>query len=161
MSTRSWISFFGEVSGLIETSERQFGIASASLADHLTERFEIAIQSCTGILNCLNNPPSSVSLDNDEQAIVVSYKREIDELNGYLRVLLDQWKEYRMLLDSTSFGFSYRASVTHTGRRGRPRFDIDKEQLEYLLSVSFNWSEIAALLGVSRMTLYRYVYMCV
>ena len=61
-----------------------------------------------------------------------------------------------MLLDSTSFGLSYQAPVTHTGRRGRPKFDIDKEQLEYLVSISFNWSEIAALLGVSRMTLYRY-----
>ena len=61
-----------------------------------------------------------------------------------------------MLLESTSIGFSYQARIAHTGRRGRPKFDIDKEQIEYLLSLSFNWTEIAALLGVSRMTLYRY-----
>ena len=33
---------------------------------------------------------------------------------------------------------------------------IAKEQIEYLLSISFTWTDIAALLGISRMTLYRY-----
>ena len=38
-----------------------------------------------------------------------------------------------------------------------PIFDIskDKEQLEYLSSLGFHWSEISVLLGVSRMTIYR------
>ena len=39
--------------------------------------------------------------------------------------------------------------------RGRPRFDISKEQLLYLYSFSFSWSDIAKVLGVSRMTIYR------
>ena len=43
------------------------------------------------------------------------------------------------------------------GGPGRPRFDVSKEQLEYLSLLSFKWNEIAVLLGVSRMTVYRYV----
>ena len=39
--------------------------------------------------------------------------------------------------------------------RGRPRFNISKEQLLYLCSLSFSWSDIAKMLGVSRMTIYR------
>lgn len=39
--------------------------------------------------------------------------------------------------------------------RGRPRFDITREQLVYLASMSFTWMGIANLLGVSRMTIYR------
>ena len=39
-------------------------------------------------------------------------------------------------------------------RIGRPRFDISQEQLIYLHSLSFSWSQIAAILGVSCMTLY-------
>ena len=35
-------------------------------------------------------------------------------------------------------------------------FEIAKEQIEYFLSISFTWIDIAALLGISRMTLYRY-----
>ncbi len=49
----------------------------------------------------------------------------------------------------------YRAPVLHSGRRGRPSFIIEKEQLLYLRSASFSWSSISTLLGVSRMTLYR------
>ena len=155
MSVESWISFFQEVSSLLETSERRFGIANSVLADHRIERFELAVQLCTTIVASLDNPSSS--LNHTEQAIITGYKTKIKELVGHLRSLLDQWKEYRTLLDSTCFGgFSYQAPVAHTGRRGRPRFDIDKEQIEYLLTLSFTWSEISALLGISRMTLYRY-----
>ena len=160
MSVESWISFFRELSSLLETAERRFGIANSVLADHLVERFELAVQSCTTIVANLDSP--SASLSHAEQSIITVYKTEIEQLIGHLRSLLDQWKEYRMLLDSTSFGgFSYQVPVAHTGRRGRPKFDIDKEQIEYLLSLSFNWSEIAGLLGISRMTLYRYMQGCV
>ena len=39
--------------------------------------------------------------------------------------------------------------------RGRPSFEISEDQLLYLSSLSFTWTEIASLLGVSRMTIYR------
>ena len=134
MSVESWVSFFQELSSLLETSERRFGIANSVLADHLIERFELAVQSCTTIVASLDNPSSS--LNYTEEAIITGYKTEIEELIGHLRSLLDRWKEYRTLLDSTSFGgFSYQASVAHNGRRGRPRFNIDKEQIEYLLTL--------------------------
>ena len=42
-----------------------------------------------------------------------------------------------------------------TGRRGRPRFSIEREQLVYLRSLRFSWVDISNLLGVSRMTVYR------
>ena len=50
---------------------------------------------------------------------------------------------------------AYHAPLVRLPRRGRPAFDISQEQLEYLSSLSLNWSQIAALLGVSRMTIYR------
>jgi len=46
-------------------------------------------------------------------------------------------------------------SATASGGSGRPKFDISKDQLEYLYSHSFNWPQIAQLLGVSRMTIYH------
>jgi len=48
---------------------------------------------------------------------------------------------------------SYQMPLVST-RLGRPRFDISQEQLIYLYSLSFSWSQIAAMLGMSRMTLY-------
>ena len=35
---------------------------------------------------------------------------------------------------------------------------LSREQLEYLASLSFTWSEIAVILGVSRTTIFRYVH---
>ena len=37
----------------------------------------------------------------------------------------------------------------------RPMLLITEDQLEYLRSLNFSWSQIAELLGVSRMTIYR------
>ena len=154
MSVERWISFFQEVNGLLETSERRFGIATSVRTDQLIERFELAVQSCTIIAANLHN--HSTALSPEERSVISGYKTEVEQLNRHLRSLLDQWKEYRMLLDSTSLGgFSYQTPVAYSGRQGRPRFDVDKEQIEYLTSLSFNWSEIASLLGISRMTLYR------
>ena len=52
-------------------------------------------------------------------------------------------------------GRSFEVLTRATQRPGRPRFNITKEQLEYLSSMSLSWSQISALLGVSRMTIYH------
>lgn len=39
--------------------------------------------------------------------------------------------------------------------RGRPRFRVTKPQIESLREIGFSWTKIAALIGVSRVTLYR------
>ena len=49
---------------------------------------------------------------------------------------------------------SYQAPSIREGR-GRPRVIISLEQLQYLRSLNFSWTQISDLLGVSRMTVYR------
>ena len=49
----------------------------------------------------------------------------------------------------------HKSVVRVEGARGRPRFDISESQLVYLSSLSFSWTQIASLLGVSRMTIFR------
>ena len=49
----------------------------------------------------------------------------------------------------------YTSDQVQLSLRGRPRFDISQDQLEYLSSMSFTWTQIASMLGVSRMTIYR------
>jgi len=39
--------------------------------------------------------------------------------------------------------------------KGRPRKELHREQLEYLVSLRFNWKEIASLLGTSTKTVRR------
>ena len=45
-----------------------------------------------------------------------------------------------------------------TGQVGRPRFDVSKEQIEWLRAYSFKWVDIAELLGISISTLNRRRY---
>ena len=47
------------------------------------------------------------------------------------------------VLDSNTHHSAYHVPVQHTHRRGRPKFDVDQAQLEYLVSLSFNWNDIA------------------
>ena len=52
--------------------------------------------------------------------------------------------------------YAYRCPQSRVpGVRGRPRFDITKDQLEYLASLSFSWTQIASILGVSKVTIFR------
>ena len=112
----------------------------------MIERLELSIQSCQSIANGL----SSIA-----DGSIAEYQQYVDQLIELLRSLLDEWKEYQMILDSNTHHSVYHVPVQHTHRRGRPKFDVDQAQLEYLVSLSFNWNDIALLLGISRTTLYR------
>ena len=69
--------------------------------------------------------------------------------------MLREWQDYLnhyQMRSETSFS----ASLTQSASRpGRPSFDISREQLQYLRSMSFTWVQISAILGVSHMTIYR------
>lgn len=153
MALERWTGFFREVIDLVNTGERRYGVANTNYSDYMVERLELAIQSCQAIANGLSVASSDVSSDEES---VTEYKECIEQLVELLRGLLDQWKEYQLILESNSRSAAYHLPIQRTYERGRPKFDIDKEQLEYLLSLSFSWSDIAALLGISRTTLYRY-----
>ena len=55
----------------------------------------------------------------------------------------------------SSGNYSYSAPTRASPGPGRPRFDISEQQLMYLHSMGFTWVDIANLLGVSRMTIFR------
>ena len=84
----------------------------------------------------------------------------LSELLECLRLLYRQWGTY---LDSCVHGYtthgntgsSFRAPLAYTGNVGRPRFHVTQHQLQYLRSMSFSWVQIAHILSISTMTLYR------
>ena len=158
-----WRSFFDEVAGFLQGIDRQYGVANESFTQYAIERLELVIQSCAVIRDRLT-AATTESLGEDDRSIVSEYQAAMQDFIGELQRILLQWHKYQAVLDSSdSYVLSYRAVSTQSGRRnrGRPRFDVSIEQLQYLKSLSFTWSEIAALLCVSRMTLYRYSGMTV
>ena len=109
-------------------------------------------QSLSALMDHLRNASPS----NDPQAEMVSarYHAEIADLVVCVREIYSQWERHidnRVMGDVTS---SYSAVYSTVSRVGRPRFDITTEQIEHLASLSFSWTQIAGMLGVSRNTLY-------
>ena len=141
-----WSEFFKEISTLVDGAERQYGIANLNYSDYVMERLELSISTCFNLLEAINN---STELEECLSSLT--------ELIQYLQAGHRRWSEYK--------GFSARlisvlssSNSPSSGEQGRPRFQVSKFQLEYLESLAFKWTEIASILGISRMTLYRYFH---
>ena len=51
--------------------------------------------------------------------------------------------------------FLHRPDEDIPNERGRPRIEVNIEEVEFLRSLNFKWEKIASILGISRWTLYR------
>ena len=140
-----WTTFFEEVFHLTEGAERQYGIANVSYSDYVVERLELTINTCSSMLDCVNG---SAEQELEECSSQLSH------LLKCLHIMQKKWEEYKDCLEADYLPVHPERLRTPFGR-GRPRFDVSKAQIEYLSSLSFTWVEIAAIIGISRMTLYR------
>ena len=133
---------------MIDEAERQYGLANSGYTEYVIERFEYTITVCSDLCDHLRR-----------ESELEDYFRSLEELVDALKDILRKWKEYESVLEAT---VTSRPSTAHhlstvSVGPGRPRFEISKEQLQYLSSLGFSWTEVACLLGVSRMTIYRYI----
>lgn len=145
--TDGWSNFFEEIASIVSDAERQDGIATVSYAEYVIERLEMSIGTCITVQQQLNN-----SSEQSIQECVSS----ISQLVRDLRIVQQRWEHYVASVDGPGQGIHPDVHSSN-GQQGRPRFVIDKTQIEYLASLSFKWTEIACILGISRMTLYRYI----
>ena len=150
-----WSRFFEELGRVISESQRQLGIANEEFVEYIVDKLEIGLRNINSILEVLRNGQEELP-EEEEREIAASYCRSISELISCLQTILSDWYMYQDTLDSDSLAQGFQFAVIHVpGRRGRPPFGIRRSQLEYLHSLGFTWTEMATLLGVSRMTLYR------
>ena len=75
MSLASWKSHFDEICRLLESAERQYGVANTNYADVTIERLELAIQSVLTIRNGMNS--FSVAGDTDMSSTINDYKGDL------------------------------------------------------------------------------------
>ena len=154
-----WEDFFGGLSEFLRSADRQLGYANAQYTDFAVEKFEVCIRSLTVLKENLDEPLQDTlsDLSDEERRSVDSVRSDVATLVQLCRELHALWEQYQDALQTTACSHSnvsYRAP-TSLGRRGRPTFGIQKEQLLCLSSLGFSWAAIAKLLGVSRMTVYR------
>ena len=141
-----WSEFFKEISTLVDGAERQYGIANLNYSDYVMERLELSISTCFNLLEAINNATEL------EECL-----SSLTELIQYLQACHRRWSEYKAFLQGSSQCYQV-LTAQAVGEQGRPRFQVSKLQLEYLESLAFKWTEIASILGISRMTLYRYFH---
>ena len=134
-----WERFFEELEAFLRDIHRQLGVANKSYSEYAVERLEISIQSVASIVDLLRSRPM------DE---VTGLSVKLIELLQCLRRIYVKWQSY---IDEGHPTSSYTAPVCRSpeNRTGRPKFEITKDQIEYLRCMSFSWTQIAKLLGVS------------
>ena len=147
-----WNRFFEEMGSFIRDLNRRTGDASETYCEYALDRLEICIGSLSALVELLKSRPASVS--GEGARIAAHYSSQITDLLQCLQKLYLQWDGYTEGQVGTSVT-SFSAPLSRSGHRGRPAFVISKEQIQYLRSMSFSWVQIAKLLGVSYMTLYR------
>ena len=133
------------MSDFLGSLERQYGIANQPFAEYAVDRLAVSVQNVSHLCSVV---------DEAETLELARITDGLHQLNAILSSLLNLWQSYEESTASMEDA-AYSTPLEQTAQRGRPRFRITRDQLDYLRSLSFSWTEIASLLGVSRMTIYR------
>ena len=147
-----WETFFDELGTFLEASGREFTSGSQDYANYVVERLEI----CVITLNLLYENLREAVME-DSNRVLTTYVETIHELLEICRTMSRKYdqKLNSIVSRSATIAVAYNPQLESRLGRGRPRFGISREQLLYLSSLSFNWTDISNMLGVSRMTIYR------
>ena len=152
-----WDNFFQDIAVFLQSLMRQYGTANESYSRYTVERLTLCVRSASDVREHLRRQIYEVvtlTLSEEERQVVMRYIQKLGQLIDNLRQLVLLWEAHMDMSDQRNQSTAYRAPTVHSPR-GRPSFDITRHQLEYLSSLSFNWIQIASLLQVSRMTVYR------
>ena len=150
-----WETFFDEMESFIRSSQRQQRGASIEYAQFVSEKYESIIRNLICIVEVFNHNQPNES-DEDGLQTWTTYRSTLRQLVDCCRSSAAEWGAYIDSMQSNPYPDSYLPPLLRQEHvRGRPSFEISRDQLIYLSSLSFTWTEIAKLLGVSRMTIYR------
>ena len=145
------------ISTLLQDLSRKFGLCNVRYAEYAVDILDICLGSVSLVVDQFNDALQDHSTNqNEETQIILFYRGQLEEFIICLQQIAIEWQMLKDTLDANEWSpHAYRAIAVPTGVRGRPRFQISQEQLEYLYSLSFSWSDISEMLGVSRITIYR------
>ena len=152
-----WKVYFDTIKVFLQDLERKFGNCNLRYADYAVERLDTCMGSVHTLVEYLSNGLQDSLFTPQGSQYIMFYRGQLEELIACLQQIACKWQLYKDTLDASERPLNaYRVVAMPTGAKGRPKFQITQEQLEYLFSLSFSWSGIAMLLGISRMTLFRY-----
>ena len=131
------------MSAFISEINRQAGRSNHSFCEYATDRLEVSIENTNLLMRLLSsrNPSTTPS----DAVVAEQYLVLLGELLSCLRALHVEWQDYLDGRQEISMQ-SYSAPLIYTTSRGRPKFEVNREQILYLLSMSFSWKQIASIL---------------
>ena len=127
-----WSRFFEELASLLDSCSRQIGVANKRYVIYIIKRLENGLRKLDWVcetLSILSQPESELSPYEEE--VVGRYFEMSSSLASFLRLLLSYWDVYLNEIHSRVFSSRYQVG-TVSQARGRPTFDVEKSQLEYL-----------------------------
>ena len=153
-------SYFQELSTFVASlGHDRISFSNERYTEYVLDRLATCITTLSRLSDHIQSGIESTELDEDETEAIDQYQIHLSQLTQCLQDISREWQVHFDLLQrqaGTCRETAFRPSTSNASHRpGRPRFEITREQLEYLSSMSFSWSHIAELLGVSRMTIYR------
>ena len=152
-----WTNYFTTLATFLLGLNRNKGIANLRYSEHALERLEISLSSVHSLIDHFDNAIDNNQLAGEELQCIMQYKTDLQQLVSYLQQVSSEWQGYADTFYSGQRNSgAYRVSIVPSASPGRPKFQITREQIEYLRSLSFPWCEIASILGISRMTLYQH-----
>ena len=128
-----WETFFSELERFLESSgRRKFSTANDAYATYVLEYLEVCIIS----LNAIKS-----NFQQLRTGTLTVYRDHVKQILSICRTLSVKWEQKIEAINTTD-GIRFRSALLRS-TRGHPRFDILKELLLYLCSLSFSWSDIA------------------
>ena len=151
-----WITFFDELGRFLQYSGRAVTSANESFASYAVECLETCIISLALVAETLSEASSrGEGGANGTLASLVQMVRDVLDACRTMSTVYEQRLDTIAARSAGVGRIAYHPQLVPRSGRGRPCFSISKEQLLYLSSMSFSWTEISNMLGVSRMTIYR------
>ncbi len=147
-----WETFFDELGRFLDTSGRTLHSANESYASYVVERLETCIITLALVTESIEE---TVRVGNGSLDASVEMIRELSEICRTMSVKYEQKLDTIEARSAGTATVAYHPQLEARLGRGRPCFEISREQLLYLSSLSFSWTGISNMLGVSRMTIYR------
>ena len=151
-----WDIFFQELEQFINSLDRHERLfVNEAYTEYVMERLEVCIVGVIRLKDMFTPSRWRLLFTSDEHRVVETYYSLLSNLVACLRDLARKWSDQWDTLNRYTLQYEYSATTNVSGHPGRPKFVITRAQLEYLDGMSFNWTQISQMLGVSRTTIYR------
>ena len=143
-----WEGFFRDLSTFIVSIEDREAGATARIAESVVLRISNYLHVLYAIKASLHDGNGGDGELLNILTAVSGLLKDLEEINAY-------WICIESGIGANASRFSYRAQrVKPDSGRGRPKVVIEQEKIEFLRELRLSWTQIAAVFGVCRRTLY-------